>query len=212
MTQSNFDLWKTPGPYLGLLMGLGSPLVFYVYASAGWLAALGTFIVLGGLAFGVLRKLQTAEVRRIYGSSALVRYTYRFMLATLAYVVGMLIAVSIYNANSSLGLLAYPVSLLPTLPALAMIVVMGLYLFEEEDEYLRHRASVSSIIGLGFVLVLGTVWGFLETFGLVPHIWAWWVVPAWAMGLGMGQGLLSLSEGSAKASRNSADANSEEPV
>ena len=75
-----------------------------------------------------------------------------------------------------------------------MIIIMARYLMEETDEYLRHRASFSSLIGLGVVLVLGTVWGFLETFGLVPHIWAWWVMPAWAIGLGIGQGVLSLSE------------------
>ena len=122
------------------------------------------------------------------------RYNSRFMLATLGYVLGMLVAISIHNSGMPVGPLAYAVPLLPTLPALAMIFVMGRYLVEETDEYLRHRASLSAIIGLGVVLVLGTVWGFLETFGLVPHIWAWWVVPAWAIGLGIGQAMLSLSE------------------
>ena len=28
---------------------------------------------------------------------------------------------------------------------------------------------------------------FLEMFELVPHIWAWWVLPVWAIGLGLAQ-------------------------
>ena len=37
------------------------------------------------------------------------------------------------------------------------------------------------------VLSLGTVWGFLETFRLAPRVWAWWVTPAWAIGVALGQ-------------------------
>ena len=35
---------------------------------------------------------------------------------------------------------------------------------------------------------LGIFWGFLEMFELVPHIWAWWVLPVWgSVGLGLAQ-------------------------
>jgi len=35
--------------------------------------------------------------------------------------------------------------------------------------------------------VAATLWGFLEMFGLAPHLWLWAVFPAWALGLGVGQ-------------------------
>ncbi|MEL6541033.1 MAG: hypothetical protein AAFQ34_06490 [Pseudomonadota bacterium] len=193
-TQQQTELWKTPGPWLGMILGLGSPATMFAFNRGGWIAGLALVAILAALAVVVVRRLKGEHVARIYGSPALVRYNTRFMLAMAGYVLGMLIAISIHNSGMPAGPLAYTVPLLPTLPALAMIVVMGRYLVEETDEYLRHRASLSAIIGLGVVLVLGTVWGFLETFGLVPHIWAWWVVPAWAIGLGIGQGLLSRSE------------------
>ena len=197
-TPETLSVWKTPGPYLGIIMGLGSPFLIFVYERSGWVFALAGLVALALVAGFVVSRFKGEDGARAYGSPALMRYNTRFMLASAAYVGGLFIAIAIHNSaqntNAPVGPLAFAVPLLPTLPALAMIVIMARYLVEESDEYLRHRASLSAIIGLGFVLVIGTVWGFLETFGLVPHIWAWWVVPVWAIGLGIGQGLLALSE------------------
>ena len=189
------NMWKTPGPWLGMLIGFGTPLLLFVYNRAGWIAALVMLAAMIAIAVGVTRRFSGETVVRAWGSPALMRYNTRFMLATLAYVGGMLIAVTIHNRAMPAGPLAYAITCLPTVPALAMILVMGRYLVEETDEYLRHRASLSAIVGLGIVLVVGTVWGFLETFGLAPHVWAWWVVPVWAIGLGIGQAILSRREG-----------------
>ena len=85
----------------------------------------------------------------------------------------------------------FAISLLPAIPTFGMIAVMGRYLSEEQDEYLRYRSIMASLFGLGLVLALGTFWGFMEMFGLVPHIWSWWVMPVWAIGMGFGQFWLS---------------------
>lgn len=193
------DLWNTPGPWLGMLMGIGTPLLLFLYNRIGWIAALVMLATMVAIAVAVTWRLSGEHVVRVYGSRALMRYNNRFMLAMLAYVVGMLIAMAIYTKGMPAGPLAFAVALLPTLPTLAIIVIMARYLVEEQDEYLRHRASFSAIIGLGLVLVLGTTWGFLETFGLVPHVWAWWVLPVWAIGLGIGQALVSRRERAAEA-------------
>ncbi len=194
MTKDQPDMWDTPGPWLGMLMGFGTPLLLFVFNSVGWIAALVVLATMVMIAVGVTRRFSGEAAVRAYGSPALARYNTRFLLACLAYVVGLLIAIAIHEKGLSPGPIAYAVTLLPTLPALAMIFIMGRYLVEERDEYLRHRASLAAIIGLGLVLVLGTVWGFLETFGLAPHIWAWWVVPVWAIGLGIGQAVLARAE------------------
>jgi len=72
-------------------------------------------------------------------------------------------------------------------PIYAMIWAMARYLVEEDDEFLRHRAIMASLFGLGLVLAAGSFWGFLETFGVVPHVDAWWTFPAWAIGMGIAQ-------------------------
>ena len=194
MTTHTPSAWNMPGPWLGILMGLGTPLAVFAYLAAGWIAGLAVIAALGVAALAIARRFKQGDKARAYGNAALARYTQRLMLASMGYVVGLMIAIAIHESAMPNGPLAYAVALLPTIPALAMIFAIGRYLVEETDEYQRHRASLSAIIGLGFVLVLGTVWGFLETFGLARHIWAWWVVPVWAIGMAIGQGWIALRE------------------
>ena len=122
------------------------------------------------------------------------RYNRDFLASIALYIVGLMTALWLWNSVEGARSFAWILALLPILPTFAMIYVMGRYLTEETDEYQRHRVVMASIFGLGFVLVIGTFWGFMETFGVVPHIWAWWVVPAWAIGLGIGQGWLAMRE------------------
>jgi hypothetical protein len=127
-------------------------------------------------------------------SAAIQSYTRRMLLASFAYMLGLGIAVSLHQRLELAGAAAFLVALLPVLPTFWMIWAMGRYLVEEQDEYLRHRAILASLIGLGAVLSIGSFWGFLETFGLVPHVPGWWAVPIWAIGMGAGQGWLALRD------------------
>ncbi|WP_390586723.1 hypothetical protein [Erythrobacter sp. MTPC3] len=120
-------------------------------------------------------------------SPAIKRYNRGIALASLAYVLGMGIAVAIWERTELTDGLVFLISLLPAIPTFAMIWVMGRYLTDEQDEYLRHRSIMASLAGLGLVLALGTFYGFLEMFGLVPHVWAWWILPIWAIGMGLFQ-------------------------
>ncbi len=122
-------------------------------------------------------------------TTAVRRYNRRFLGASLLYAVAMVGAGGATNYIAQGSPLMWVLAVLPMLPAFGMIWAMMRYLAEETDEYQRHRAVQASMVGLALVLVLGTGWGFLETFGLVPHIWAWWVFPAWAIGLGIGMAI-----------------------
>jgi len=127
-------------------------------------------------------------------SPAVIRYTRRFLLATFGYMLGLGIAVTIANRTELSQAESFLIALLPVIPVMGMIWTMARYVIEEEDEFLRHRAIMASLIGLGAVLTLGTFWGFLETFEVVPHVWAWWVLPVWAMGMGLGQCWMALAD------------------
>lgn|SRR5690554_2613148 len=124
--------------------------------------------------------------KRGYSSPALARYNRRLGLAGFCYMAAFLSVVHVFDQYRPGPAATSGLAVVAILPAVAMIVVMVRYLQEETDEYLRHRATSAALIGLGFVLVLGTVWGFFETFGLLPGLWAWWVFPVWAIGLGAG--------------------------
>src|SRR5690606_2652845 len=110
-------------------------------------------------------------------SPAVARYTRRFMIASLGYMLGLGIAITLSQRMELSGVGAFAIALLPVLPIFAMIWTMARYLIEEDDEFLRHRATMASLAGLGLVLAAGSFWGFLETFGVVPHVDAWWTFP-----------------------------------
>lgn len=192
MTDIQVNLWKTPAPWFGLVSGTAAPI--FALISAGvitWHIGLVLMIVPAALMVPLLKNLRRKDLQDIYGSKAMLHYNNRMLAASLAYVAGLLVAVAIHERFEPVPVITFLITLLPTAPALAMVAVMGRYLIEETDEYLRYRASLAALIGLGIVLCLGTIWGFLETFGLVPNIFAWWVVPVWAIGLGIGQATLA---------------------
>ncbi|EAQ28667.1 hypothetical protein NAP1_13748 [Erythrobacter sp. NAP1] len=195
MTQLEGNAWRTPGPWVGLTIGTAAPILALASAGAiGTGLAAGLMIVPLALAIQVVRTIRNPVELQVYGSEAMRTYNKRMLVASMAYAAGVMCGVGLYNNAELSGPLAFVAALLPTIPALAMVWAMGRYLTEETDEYLRHRASLSAMIGLGFVLVAGTVWGFMETFGVAPHVWAWWVVPIFAIGLGIGQVVISRNE------------------
>lgn len=115
------------------------------------------------------------------------RYARRFMVATLGYMLGLGIAITLHERAELPETGTFLIALLPVVPIFGMIWTMARYLVEEEDEYLRHRATMASLAGLGLVLGLGSFWGFLETFDVAPHVDAWWTFPVWALGMGAAQ-------------------------
>jgi len=180
-----------PGLWIGLFL-----------ASAGVIAALKVtdainaptgFILFAG-ATGLLIPYARSMSRRRGTGIAMVRYTKGIAASSLLYVLGLGLAITLDRRMELAGATAFLVALLPVVPILAMIWVMGRYLAEEQDEYLRHRAMIASLIGLGLVLSVGSFWGFLETFGLVPHVPGWWAVPIWAIGMGLGQVWMGLRD------------------
>ena len=119
-------------------------------------------------------------------SPALRTYNRRVLTAFALYGVAMIGGGMLYDRFEPEGLVLWPLALAPLAPLMGAIWAMVRYYRDEDDECLRHRAVVGALVGLVLVLVNGTVWGFLEMYGLVPHIWNWWVFPVWAIGLGIG--------------------------
>ena len=110
-------------------------------------------------------------------SKAMVDYNRRVLVSSFGYALGLGIAVTLWDNYELSRPVVFAISLLPTLPTFGVIWAMARYLAEEQDEYLRHRTIMAALIALGLVLALGIFWGFLEMFELVPHVWAWWVLP-----------------------------------
>lgn len=174
------------GPWFWALLYFASSAIIVALKLTDAITGTVALILFVG-AMGLLIPLVRAGERQNRARPVTVRYNRRILSASMGYVLGLGIALAIWTSYEPSGPVAVAIALLPTIPTFAMIWAMGRYLVEETDEYLRYRMVRAAIMSLGMVLAIGIFWGFLETFRLVPHIWAWWVLPVWAVGLGLAQ-------------------------
>jgi hypothetical protein len=105
------------------------------------------------------------------------RFFWRFAIAMLLYVLLLVPAVWGFVHYHLTGALAYALAVLPSLPILGMLAVVGLYLAEENDEFLRNMQIQSLLGGIGGTLAVVSVWGFLENFTQVRHLDLYLVYP-----------------------------------
>ena len=97
-------------------------------------------------------------------NSAARRYTRRFSASMSAYV-AIIVSVAFYLKHAHpTGPLLYLLALMPALPILCVILVVGLYLVEEKDEFQRNVLIQSMLWSIGLTLAITTVWGFLQLF------------------------------------------------
>ncbi len=114
------------------------------------------------------------------------RYNHRVLGLSLAYA-GALIGVSfVFRDNPPTGPIAWALALLPALPLVGIFLAMGRYLVEESDEYLRALVARQSLVASGFMLIVTTCWGFLQSFDQLPHADFYWAAILWFAGLGLG--------------------------
>ncbi len=114
------------------------------------------------------------------------RYNQRVLLLSVLYAALLFLAVYLISRHLVAGPLAYVVGMLPALAVSGFFWLMGRYLIEESDEYLRMLQIRQLLIATAIALTAATIWGFLEGFGLVRHVvgYAWPVV--YFAGLGIG--------------------------
>lgn len=115
------------------------------------------------------------------------RYALRLALGMAGYLVFLAIAVRLVRDGNATGTLAWVLALLPGLCVASVFWSFGRLLAEETDEYQRMLLVRQSLVATGFTLTVATLYGFLESFGLVPHVDAFYLVTLWFVGLGVGE-------------------------
>jgi hypothetical protein len=123
-------------------------------------------------------------------SPAARRYLVRFFPAMIAYVAVLFASLHVIERYDPKGPLLWALGVAPALPVIAVIAVMGLYLMEETDEFLRAVLVQSMLWGMGLVLSFCTAWGFLENVGVVPHLPLYLVFPFFCGAFGLVQPLI----------------------
>lgn len=113
------------------------------------------------------------------------RYVIRVTIAMAFYLLFLALALRLVGGVVT-GPLAYLIALLPALAILGVFWAVGRLIIEETDEFLRMLLVRQSLIASAFALSVATLWGFLENFGLAPHVDAFYVAVLWFAGLGIG--------------------------
>jgi hypothetical protein len=123
------------------------------------------------------------------------RYNKRVVVLSIAYAVALLGATYAFKHHLLSGPVAYGAAALPALPLIGVFAAIGLYLVEEQDEYVRMLMIRQTLWASGFALSIATIWGFLESFELVQHVESYYVAVLWFGGLGLGSFVNKLTLG-----------------
>jgi ABC-type polysaccharide/polyol phosphate export permease len=119
-------------------------------------------------------------------SAAARRYNRSVLWLSVAYVVLLLTVALLFKHHRISGLLAYIAAVLPAVPIIGIFGAIGRFITEETDEYQRMLLIRQTLVATGFALTVATVWGFLESFGLVGHADGYYAAVLWFGGLGLG--------------------------
>jgi len=130
-------------------------------------------------------------------SPAWKRYNWRVIWLSLLYGAFLLPAVYGFKHQLVPHSVAWLVAILPALPIIGVFVAIGRYLVEEQDEYVRMLMVRQTLWASGFALSVATGWGFLENFGLVGHVEAYYISVLWFFGLAIGAIVNKLTVGAA---------------
>jgi len=120
------------------------------------------------------------------------RYLYRLFPTMFTYVAFLFFAKWTFRHLHPTGILVYLLAVLPALPLIGSLVVVGLYIAEESDEFERSIIVQSMLWGLGGSLAISTIWGSLEDFANAPHVSSFWVYFFFWIFMGLSQPLIRL--------------------
>ncbi len=113
------------------------------------------------------------------------RYLIRFAVCMTIYIVLLLVSVLALKHFQPTGVPAYALAVLPALPIIASLIVMGIYLAEEKDEFMRNLQVQALLGGTGVTLSVVSVWGFLEKFVHAQHFDLFMVYPLFWVATGL---------------------------
>jgi hypothetical protein len=114
------------------------------------------------------------------------RYLIRLFTAMGLYVVSLFAAKYLLKYHLVEGWAVWPLAILPGLCVVGVFYAVGMLIIEQKDEFIRMLLVRQTLVASALAMAAATVWGFLENFGLVGHIDAFYWAIVWFAGLGFG--------------------------
>ncbi len=184
--ENELALPKVGLPVLAYIVALlGALAVYLAFRPRGFLLALTIAVPVAALAW-MLRQARRRHRLKGGASAAERAYIRRFVPLMGLYVAILFGAIWLDKAVAPAGPLAVALAVLPALPLIGVVWAIGRLIVEETDEYQRSLTVRQVVVATGFMLAVTSVWGFLETFGQVPHLPMYWAFIIWCAGLGVG--------------------------
>jgi hypothetical protein len=115
------------------------------------------------------------------------RYTLRIVVLMTAYVALLILANMLFNVSLAEAPIRWLVAILPALPIIGVFWAIGRLIVELKDEYVRMLLVRQTLFATAIMLSVATAWGFLEDFGLLPHVPAYYAAILWFFALGLVQ-------------------------
>ncbi|MBU2676986.1 MAG: hypothetical protein KJP16_07860 [Gammaproteobacteria bacterium] len=114
------------------------------------------------------------------------RFLYR--LGSSATVLGLSVVAARHLIDQEVigGPLVWAIALVPGLAMFGIFYAYGMLILEQTDEFIRMLIIRQFVIATGIALSFATIWGFLEEFGLVEHVYSYYVAVAWVVGFAFG--------------------------
>jgi hypothetical protein len=131
-------------------------------------------------------------VIRSIKNPAMRRHMVRFLITMPFYVAFLSFSAWMFHNHYASGALAYAVAVLPALPVIGVIVIAGMYLAEETDEFVRSYQIQSMVWAIGATLVVTTVWGSLEDFAHVRRLDLFMIYPLFCFFVGVSSVLVKM--------------------
>jgi hypothetical protein len=125
-------------------------------------------------------------------SKARRRYIYRLAPTMATYLVFLFITRWVFHHLHPTVLVVYLLAVLPALPLVGTLAIVGLYIAEESDEFERSILIQSMLWGFGGALAISTIWSFLEDFANAPHISTFYVYVFFWIFMGISQPIIRL--------------------
>ena len=162
-------------PLAVLLIGIKGPL-------AGVLIASPTLLIIKA----ALNALHNARHSTNPDAAVRARYIGRILAVTLVYVVSLLAALMLTDRANPTSPLTIILALLPGIAVAMYFWAMARLIVEMSDEFQKTLLVRQSLIATGVTMAAASIYGFLENFGVAPHVDAFWWPIVWFGGLAVG--------------------------
>ena len=134
-------------------------------------------VIPAGLFFQAMRAASNKTMFNGKGAAQR-RYMKRVAIFASVYLVVIALQVSILDQGDPPMAVRAGLSVLPGLAILGVFWAIGRLIVEEEDEFIRMLIVRQTLIATGLALGFATLWGFLESGEVVPHMDAYWFAVA----------------------------------